>query len=57
MGAQRLAARRELGVRAQSQGAGCGERAWGRGLAAGVRRTHFLWKSGMLKSTWTTELR
>ena len=57
MGAQRLAARSELGVRAQSLGPCCGERAWGRGLAAGVRRTHFLWKSGMLKSTWTTELR
>ena len=57
MGARGLATGRELGVRAQSQGAGCGERAWGRGLAAGGGRTHFLWKSGMLKSTWTTELR
>lgn len=54
MGARRLAARRGLGVRAEPRGR---LRAEGLGLAAGGERTHFLWKSGMLKSTWTTELR
>lgn len=31
---------------------------WGRGPQSwGGGATYFLWKSGMLKSTWTTELR
>lgn len=44
----------EAGIQEESCG-GRGPRP--RGQSWGEGATHFLWKSGMLKRTWTTELR